>query len=348
MEKRKSGNSDLELSVMGLGCWPFGGGKYWGGEQDQQAVNDTVKTAVDLGVNYFDTAEVYNDGESEKSLGIAIKQVPRDKIIIGTKISPSNTRPEVLTAHCEQSLRRLGTDYIDLYMVHWPITPKSIAHFTDEKMECPNVGEAFATLRKLQESGKIRYIGVSNFAPNKLKEALDTKTGIVINELPYNLLCRAIEYEVMPYCVKAGIGILGYMVLLQGVLADIYPTLDDVPPMQRRTRHFDSRKCQEARHGENGAEDETNQALELIRGIARDYEMTMPEIAIKWAIANKSITSALVSTRSARKLEKNVKAVAEPLPPEAIKRLNDATEGLKKKLGPSFDYYETAINDRTK
>lgn len=347
MERRKSGNSNLELSVLGLGCWPFGGGKYWGG-QDQQVVNDTIKAAVDLGVNYFDTAEAYNDGESERSVGIAIQGVPRDKVIIGTKISPSNTKPDVLVEHCEQSLKRLGTDYIDLYMVHWPITLKAIGHFTTETMECPKVDDAFAALRKLKEEGKVRYLGISNFAPNKLKEALDTQTELVINELPYNLLCRAIEYETLPYCVENGVGILGYMVLLQGILADIYPTLDEVPTWQRRTRHFDSRRCEEVRHGENGAEVETNEALALIRKIASDYGMTMPEIAVKWAIANKAVTCVLAGSRSVKELEANVKSAEEPLPKEAVERLNKATDNLKQKLGPSFDYYETAANDRTK
>ena len=347
MEIRQIGKSKLQLAVLGLGCWPFGGGKYWGG-QDQKDVNDVVKAAVDLGINYFDTAEAYNDGESERSLGLAIQGVPRDKMVIGTKISPSNTRPDVLAAHCEQSLKRLGTDYIDLYMVHWPITPKAIAHFTDEKIAAPSVEEAFATLRKLKKEGKIRYIGVSNFAPNKLKEALDTETEIVINELPYNLLCRAIEYETMPYCAKQGVGILGYMVLLQGILADVYPTLDDVPTWQRRTRHFDSRKCEEVRHGEDGAEAETNESLAGIREIARDCGMTMPEVAIKWAIANPAITCVLAGSRNVKELRANVKAVEEPLPKEAVAKLNLVTDKLKQKLGPSFDYYETSSNDRTK
>lgn len=347
MEKRKCGNSDLELSVLGLGCWPFGGGTYWGG-QEQGVVNDIIKAAVDLGINYFDTAEVYNDGASEQSLGIAIKQVPRDQVIIGTKISPANTQPEILISHCEESLRRLGTDYIDLYMVHWPITPKAIAHFNSEQIDCPRVEDAFATLRKLKAQGKIRYIGVSNFANNKLQEALETETEIVINELPYNLLCRAIEEETIPFCQQKGVGILGYMVLLQGILADIFPTLDDVPVWQRRTRHFDSRKCKEVRHGENGAENETNQTLESIRCIANDYGLTMPEIAIKWAVSNKAITCVLAGSRNVKELEKNVNAVEESLSPEAVARLNAATESLKHKLGLSFDYYETAEHDRTK
>ncbi|NLW56147.1 MAG: aldo/keto reductase [Firmicutes bacterium] len=347
MEYRKSGKFDLKLGVLGLGCWAFGGGHYWG-EQAQKDVNEVVRAAVDLGVNYFDTAEAYNDGKSEESLGQALKGVPRDKVIIGTKISPSNTSPDSLVRHCEQSLKRLGTDYIDLYMVHWPITRKAIAHFTDEEIEVPAVDEAFAALRKLKEQGKIRFVGVSNFAANKLEEALDTGTEIAINQLPYNLLCRAIEYDILPHCAEKGIGVIGYMVLLQGILADIYPTLDDVPTWQRRTRHFDARKCKEVRHGEFGAEEETNAALAEIREIARDCGLSMPEIAVKWAMANPAITCVLAGSRNVKELEANVKAVEKPLPLEVVEKLNKVTDHLKEKLGPSFDYYETAANDRTK
>ena len=346
MEKRKCGNSDLELSVLGLGCWAFGGGKYWG-NQDQKDVNKTVKSAVDLGINYYDTAEAYNDGNSENSLGEAIQGIPRDKLIIGTKISPSNTNPKVLMEHCEASLKRLKTDYIDLYMVHWPITLKAIVHFTDQKVECPSIQDAFVTLRKLKEQGKIRYIGISNFAKNTLKEVVDTNTEIVVNELPYNLLCRAIEYDILPECIKQGIGVIGYFALLQGVLADIYAALDDVPAMQRRTRHFDSRKCNDVRHGENGAEEETNKCLKQIRIIAKENGLTMPQIALKWAITNKEISCTLAGARNKTELKDNVNSVKEPLVKDVVEKLNKVTDNLKDKLGKSFDYYETVSNDRT-
>jgi len=346
MEKRKCGNSDLELSVLGLGCWAFGGGKYWG-NQDQEDVIKTVKSAVDLGINYFDTAEAYNDGNSESSLGEAIQGIPRDKLIIGTKISPSNTNPKVLMEHCEASLKRLKTDYIDLYMVHWPITLKAIAHFTDQKVKCPSIEDAFVTLRKLKEQGKIRYIGISNFSKNKLKEVFNANTEIVVNELPYNLLCRAIEYDILPECIKQGVGVIGYFALLQGILADIYPALDDVPAMQRRTRHFDSRKCNDVRHGENGAEEETNECLKQIRMIAKEYGLTMPQIALKWAIANREISCTLAGARNKAKLEDNVHSVKEPLTKDIVEKLNKVTDNLKEKLGRSFDYYETVSNDRT-
>jgi myo-inositol catabolism protein IolS len=346
MEKRKCGDSDLELSVLGLGCWAFGGGKYWG-YSDQEAINKMVKSAVDLGINYFDTAEAYNEGNSERSLGEAIQGIPRDKLIIGTKISPSNTNPQVLVEHCEASLKRIKTDYIDLYMVHWPITLKAIAHFTDQKVECPSINDAFATLRRLKEQGKIRYIGISNFAENKLKEVVDTNTEIVVNQLPYNLLCRAIEYDILPECIMHGIGVIGYFALLQGVLADIYPALDDVPAMQRRTRHFDSRKCNDVRHGENGAEEETNECLKQIRIIAQENGLTMPQISLKWAIANREISCTLAGARNIAKLEDNIHSVKEPLTKDVFEKLNKVTDNLKEQIGKSFDYYETASNDRT-
>jgi len=348
METRQCGRSDLELSVLGAGCWAFGGGEYWG-DQNQKDVDEVVNRSLDLGINYFDTAEVYNKGASEKSLGLAL-QSRRDEAVIGSKISPSNCYPDVLRKHCDASLRRLRTDRIDLYMVHWPIHPHSIRHFTEDEAVInnpPSVDDAFAALMDLRDGGKVRYVGVSNFGVIRLAEAQDLYPDIVVNELPYSLLTRAIELEIMPHCRETGVGIIGYMTLLQGLLADIYPTLDDVPKWQGRTRHFDCKRCDLTRHGEDGAEDETNRALADIRAICHECGLTMPEIAVKWAIANHAITCALVGARNVTELEANVKAVAEPLPNEVVVQLNKVTDAVTKKLGRSFDYYESAANNRT-
>lgn len=348
MEMRKCGKFDLELSVLGAGCWAFGGGEYWG-DQNQKDVDEVVNRSLDLGINYFDTAEVYNKGASETSLGIAL-QSRRDEAVIGSKISPSNCYPDVLREHCDASLERLRTDRIDLYMVHWPIHPHSIRHFTEDEAVIknpPSVDDAFATLMKLRDNGKVRYIGVSNFGVTRLAEAQNVCPDIVVNELPYSLLTRAIELEIVPHCRKTGVGIIGYMTLLQGLLADIYPTLDDVPKWQRRTRHFDCNRCELTRHGEDGAEDETNQALADIRAICKECGLTMPEIAVKWAIANDAVTCALVGARNVKELEVNVRAAAEPLPNDIVAKLNKVTDAVTGKLGRSFDYYESAANNRT-
>jgi aryl-alcohol dehydrogenase-like predicted oxidoreductase len=347
MELRECGHSGLKLPVLGLGCWAFGGGEYWG-RQEQSDVDAVVRRAFELGVTYFDTAEVYNDGRSEASLGQALRGLPRQRVVVGTKVSPAHVQPEVLPRCCEASLRRLGTDSVDLYMVHWPITPRSIRHFAVQSRVCPAVDDAFATLRRLREQGKVRHIGVSNFARNRLEEALVHCPDLVVNELPYNLLSRAIEWEMLPACRALGLGVVGYMALLQGVLTDLYPTLDDVPTWQRRTRHFDARKTPAARHGMDGEEEAMGQALSDIRAVCRETGQTLAELALRWAVANPGLACNLVGSRSVNELEANVPAVAQPLPADVVARLNAITDPLKERLGPSFDYYESPENDRTR
>ncbi len=346
MQWRQCGKFDLKLPMLGMGCWAYGGGEYWGA-QNQQDVDAVVRCAVDNGCCFFDTAEAYNGGASETSLGLALRGIPRAEVIIGTKISPSHTAPHTLREHCDASLRRLQTDYVDLYMVHWPITPHSIRHFSAAPQPTPSLPDAFDTLMRLKRSGKVRYVGVSNFGVAKLDEALATGTEIVVNELPYSLLTRAVELEILPYCREKGIGVLGYMALMQGVLADVYPTLADVPAPRRRTRHFDSRRTPQCRHGQPGAEAETNAALQAIRAIAARHGMSMPEIALKWTFAGAGITSSLCGSRNVKTLQMNIEAASEPLAAGVIEELNRATQPLLEALGPSFDYYENPVNDRT-
>jgi aryl-alcohol dehydrogenase-like predicted oxidoreductase len=347
MEKRVCKNSGLELSVMGTGCWAFGGGEYWG-EQDQKDVESVVHASVDSGINYFDTAEAYNDGRSESSLGKAITGIPRDKLIIGSKVSPSNCYKETLIEHCESSLKRLQTDFLDLYMVHWPLHPHSIRHFTKDIRiieNPPEIGDALEALQLLKQQGKIRYFGVSNFSSSQLNRLPLEK--IAINELPYNLLCRAVEYDALSTCSENGIGVIGYMALLQGILADIYPSLKDIPVWQRRTRHFNSLNTKECRHGEEGAEYETLAALKEIRRICKESGCSMTEIAIKWILTNPAITCMLTGSRNVRELEANVKAVHSPLNLEIKTELDRITLPLMEKLGNHIDYYECAENDRS-
>jgi aryl-alcohol dehydrogenase-like predicted oxidoreductase len=347
MRTRICKNSGLKLSVLGTGCWAFGGGEYWGA-QDQKDVNSVVHASVGLGINYFDTAEVYNEGRSEASLGEAIIGIPRDRLLIGTKVSPSNCYKETLIKHCEASLRRLGTDYIDLYMIHWPIHSHSIRHFTNDIRiieNPPDIMEALETLKSLKQQGKIRKFGVSNFSHNRLKNL--PLEQIAVNELPYNLLCRAIEYDTLSLCEEEGIGVIGYMALLQGILADTYPSLEDIPVWQRRTRHFNSDNSKECRHGEEGAEEETNVALINIRQICKETCLSMSEIALKWVLESSAITCTLVGSRNVKELEANVKAVQDPLSKAIKEELDRITLPVMQKLGNHFDYYESAENDRT-
>lgn len=322
MEKRKCGQSGIEISIMGIGCWSYGGGDYWG-PQAQEDVDAVAHAALDAGINFFDTAEGYNSGRSEEALGVALKG-RRHEVVIGTKVS--NTDPTTFRAHCEGSLRRLQTDYIDIYMIHWPITNHPAE-------------DVFAAMMGLKLEGKIRSIGVSNFGVRQLSQALSTGAQIDVNQLCYNLLSRAIEIEILPLCLKHGLGILGYMPLLQGVLTGKYRTADEIPPVHSRSRHFRGDRPM-AGHGEAGAEEEMFVALDGIRAMAAAEGIPMSRLALAWAMAKPGITCVLVGTRNISELQENLPAALLSLSPEIIAQLDLLTTPLLEKLGANADYFQ--------
>jgi myo-inositol catabolism protein IolS len=332
ISRREFGPSGATLPVLGIGCWSFGGGDYWGA-QDQSDVDAVVSTALEQGVNYFDTAEGYNDGRSEEALGIALKG-RRQKALIGTKVSPSNTQPSVLRQHCEASLQRLQSDHIDLYMVHWPIT--------DYPVE-----DAFATLETLQAEGKIGAIGLSNFGVQQMGEVLATGTRIAANQICYNILSRAIEVDLVPFCARQKIGILAYSPLMQGLLAGKYRSADEMPPARTRTRHFRGDRAG-SRHGESGAEEETFAAVEGIREIAGELQVSMGQLSLAWILHQPAITCVLAGIRTKAQFADNLAGVELALSPSVIQQLNQLTDPLLKKLGSSPDYYQSSQNGRTR
>ncbi|MDR1938827.1 MAG: aldo/keto reductase, partial [Tannerellaceae bacterium] len=195
MRKTNLGKSGIRVSAMTVGCWPFGGGEYWG-EQSQKDVDRVVHAALDLGVNTFDTAEMYNDGDSERSLGKALKGRRSEAVVI-SKISPSNCRH--VRKHCIESLQRLGMDYLDVYMLHWPINKTAVEHFTSDRSiidSPPTVEEAYAQLDELKREGLIRSIGMSNFGRRQMEEVAETGVQADVNEMSYNIVSRAIEAEI--------------------------------------------------------------------------------------------------------------------------------------------------------
>ena len=174
------GSSAISISPIIVGCWPFGGGDYWG-EKSQEDVNKVVTAALEMGVNTFDTAEVYNNGESERSLGKALKGC-RDKAVVISKINPSNCRH--VRRHCIESLQRLSMDYLDVYMIHWPINTLSMRHFTsNEKMfeSPPTIEDTCRQLDELKKEGLIRSIGISNFGRTQMEELAATGIRIDVN-----------------------------------------------------------------------------------------------------------------------------------------------------------------------
>jgi aryl-alcohol dehydrogenase-like predicted oxidoreductase len=286
-----------------------------------------------MGINYFDTAEMYNAGRSEESLGKALRH-RRAEAVIGTKTIPQNCTREGVREHCEGSLRRLGTDCVDIFMVHWPI------------LEHP-VEAAFETLQALQAEGKIRHIGVSNFSRKHLKPALATGVKVAVNQLHYSLLSRAIEYEALPCCLEHGIGVVAYMPLLQGILTGKYATLAEVPWYRLRTRHFRGDR-EGARHGGPGAEAEIADALAGIRQVADELGEPMGDVALAWVAAQPAVTCVLAGARDVGQLEANVRGCSLRLPPEVVARLGALTEPPKAKLGADIDYWESPENSRAR
>jgi len=170
---------------------------------------------------------------------------------------------------------------------------------------------------------------------------------VTINELAYNLLSRGIEFYTLPHCESNGVGVLAYIALMQGILTGKYATLNDIPELLRRTRHFDSAKNPKSRHGEKGFERETFKAIDDIRSLAVRAGYSMTDLAVGWVIANSGITSALMGARNVRQLEEIIRPAEKSIPPEIINELNMITDELKIAMGNCFDYWENHKNDRT-
>ena len=319
------GNTGIEVSRMALGCWPFAGGKVWG-PQDDNASIAAVHASLDAGVNFFDTAEGYvDDSNSEEVLGRALEG-RRGDAVIATKIGNANLHPSVVSEHCDASLDRLQTDYIDLYQIHWP------------NHDVP-IEDTMTELLKLQDSGKVRALGVCNFAVRDLTDILECG-AIVTNQLPYNLIWRALEFAIKPECVANNVGIICYSPLQQGLLTGRYASADDVPPGLSRTRHFNKNRVQ-AIHGEEGCEDETFATIAAVLKIAAEIGEHPAKISLAWLLAQEGVTSLLVGARNPDEVALNTPTFDYDLPADVATALSDATDGLKQILGENADFWQS-------
>ncbi|MDR1371760.1 MAG: aldo/keto reductase [Dysgonamonadaceae bacterium] len=346
MKKQKLGKSDIMVSAMTAGCWAFGGGEYWG-EQSQKDVNDVVSASLDCGVNTFDTAEMYNGGESERALGKALKGRRHEATVI-SKISPSNCHK--VREHCIASLERLGMDYLDVYMLHWPVNKLAVEHFTSDEniiAEPPTVEEAYAQLDALKQEGLIRSAGMSNFGRKQMEEVVKTGVRTDVNEMSYNIVSRAIEAEIAPYCMKNNISIIGSMGLQQGLLAGIYKTVEDVPPHQAHSRHFAQERGQgTSRHFEAGAEKELFNVVNALQKIAADLNVHIAQLAIAWIQKKPFMTSTLVGSRNIGELKMNVAACSMEISDETEQMIDEISKPVLDILGNNPDYYEHSSKSR--
>ena len=318
------GEASVKISAIGMGCWAFAGGAYWGTQEEKDSI-DTINAAMHAGINFFDTAEMYGDGKSEEVVGKALQHC-RSQVVIATKAASSNLSHEKLIKACEQSLKRLKTDYIDLYQIHWP------------NREVP-FEETAKALELLVQQGKVRTVGVCNFGALDMESILKA-TSIVSNQLPYSLLWRAIEGEILPQCINKDVGILCYSPLSQGLLTGKYKSVEEVPAGIAGTRYYSKERSANARHGESGLETETFYAIDKIRKICERLGKPMGNIAVAWLLAQKGIKSVLVGARTPKQLHENIKAGSIILGDDVIKALSDATLELKQKVGNNPDMWE--------
>ncbi|MGD1823594.1 MAG: aldo/keto reductase [Pleomorphochaeta sp.] len=319
----KLGKTDLQTSKIVYGC--MGGAGAFGEQKEKDSI-EALQTAYDLGINFFDTAEGYGDGYSEQLLNKALKNHRKD-IVILSKALPVNVGKENLIAACERSLKNLGTDYIDIYLLHWPNR--------DVRLE-----ESIEALNILKKAGKIKNFGVSNYGEQDLTDITKISDSICVNEVAYNLFFRAIEYGTLPTSINNNIPVLCYSSLMQGLLAGKYKNIIDFPDNRARTRMFDSRTRLQCRHGENGCEDELQIALDGIWNVVKETPYSMEELSVGWLKKQIGVGGIIVGTRNKEQSLGLKKLIDVDLDKDLVNKLTEITNNLKIALGSNIDMWD--------
>ena len=310
-ELRQLGDSDLHLTPIGFGAWAIGGGNWefaWGPQDDNDSVN-AIRRAVDLGVNWIDTAAIYGLGHSEEVVAKALKGISK-KPYVFTKCSMRwhddrtiyrSLRAASLEEELNASLRRLNVDTIDLYQIHWP-NPEA------------EIEEGWSALAKFREQGKIRHFGVSNFNVDQMKRAQKI-APITSLQPPYSMLRRAIEQEVLPFAQENNIGVINYSPMLSGMLTGkmTRERLAQMPQddWRRRAPEFN-----EPRLSRN------LRLVELLREIGSAHGVEAGVVAVAWTLHHPAITAAIVGGRSEQQVEGVAPALHFRLSDEDYERIN--------------------------
>ncbi|MDD5200765.1 MAG: aldo/keto reductase [Terrimicrobiaceae bacterium] len=328
MKKRRLDSSEVEVSVVVFGAWAAGGWM-WGGNERAKSI-EAIRASIELGVTSIDTAPIYGQGLSEEIVGEAILDIPRADLQILTKCglrwdveagefffeSEGNDGHPVRTyryaardsviAECEASLLRLGTDYLDLLQLHWPDPTTPI----DETMEA---------LAKLADQGKIRAAGVSNYSVEQMRVAEQT-VSLASNQMPYSMVNRGIEADLVPYCVERGRAILAYSPLQRGLLTGKYRPGHAFAAGDHRARY-------EFFTDENVRR--VDAFLDSIRPLADARGITLAQLVIAWTIAQPGITAALVGARDAEQARANAQGGEIELTPAELDEIARRLAGLR-------------------
>lgn len=287
MRTKRLGNSDLEITPLGFGAWAIGGGDWsfgWGAQDDADSIA-AIHEAIDLGINWIDTAPVYGLGRSEEVVGRALRGLSRRPYVftkcgrvwdearqIGKRLSAASIRSE-----CEASLSRLGVECIDLYQIHWPEP--------DEDVE-----EGWGECARLKAEGKVRWIGVSNFSVTQMERA-ERIAPITSLQPPYSLLRRDIEQMILPHASGRGIGVVAYSPMASGLLTGTWSAARLASLADDDWRKAKNPLFQEPAFGRNV------RFAESLRGIARPSGVSPGAIALAWVLANPAVTGAIVGAR---------------------------------------------------
>ncbi|MCL6520772.1 MAG: aldo/keto reductase family protein [Firmicutes bacterium] len=317
MEYRHLGRSGLRVSEIGLGSWLT-----YGGSTGRQEALACIRRAYELGVNFFDTADVYQGGEAERVLGEALRGLPRSSYVLATKAFwPVGEGPndrglsrKHLVESLEGSLRRLGVDYVDLFYCHRfdPETP---------------LEETLRALEDMQRQGKVLYAGVSEWSAQQMAEALHIQRSrgwapIVADQPHYNLLAPEIEEEILPFCAREGVGVVAYSPLAQGVLAGRYRPGERPPADSRAGRSGPAGSM--ARYLEPEALERAGRLARL----AAEAGLSPARFALAWVLRRPEVSSALVGASRLEQVEENVSASGLRLPEELWEQARNLAAGF--------------------
>jgi len=316
MQKKRLGTSDLELTAIGVGAWAMGGGGWkfaWGPQDDGQSI-EAIHAALDHGVNWIDTAAVYGLGHSEEIVARALdgranrpyvftkcERVWNDKGEITGVLKAGSVRRE-----CDASLRRLKVDVIDLYQIHWPQP--------DEDVE-----EAWSTMAKLKQEGKVRWMGVSNFNAQQLERCRKI-AAVTSLQPPYSAISPEIEQENLPYCQQHGIGVIVYSPMKSGLLTGkmTQERVTNMPPDDFRRRAPAFQEPDLSRNLE---------LAEMMKRIGARHGRTAGEVAIAWTLRHPAVTAAIVGMRSAEQVHGVIGALEFRLTAEEIAEIDAFRKG---------------------
>jgi len=315
METKQLGNSDLRITPVGFGAWAIGGSGWqfaWGAQDDEDSIA-AIHRALELGVNWIDTAAVYGLGHSEEVVSRALHSWSGPRPYVFTKCgvtwdSKGNVRhflsaPSV-RAEAENSLRRLQVDVIDLYQVHWPPDPDS-----------PDLEAAWSALVDLKHEGKVRWIGVSNFNVKQLRRA-KAIAPVTSLQPPYSLINRSVEEDILPYCLRENIGVIVYSPMASGLLTGAM-TRDRAAKLPKDDWRSSNPEFTEPKLSRN------LELVERLREIGKRHARTPGEVAIAWTLRNPAVTGAIAGSRNARQATGVMRAGELRLSDKEVNELED-------------------------